>query len=195
MILSDRDILQRLQAADGLVIAPLSDPAMQVQPASVDLRLSPEFRAFKLTRTTVLDPRDDSALEENTELIDIGPDGVFVLHPGDFVLGCTTEHVELPADLVGRVDGRSSIGRLGVIVHTTAGYIDPGFRGRITLEIANLGKIAVRLYAGMRICQLVLEGMSSPAARPYGSASRQSKYQDSTGPVASRVAQDKVIPS
>lgn len=209
MILSDQDIRARLGlhmprsyrgrgegAVEALVeglelkIEPLKNPDLQIQPASVDMHLSPQFRCYRQTDTTFLDPRDSETIEKNTYPVDVGEDGFFVLHPGSFVLACTEEKVTIPSDLVGQVDGRSSIGRLGVAVHVTAGFIDPGFEGRITLELANLGRLAVKLYAGMRLCQLVLYQLSSPAKRPYGHPDRKSKYQGSMGPEASRVAKD-----
>jgi dCTP deaminase len=117
-------------------------------------------------------------------------DRAFILHPGEFALGTTEERVRMPADLVGVVDGRSSIGRLAVVVHATAGFIDPGFEGQITLELSNIGSIPVKLYPGMRIAQIVLHVMSSPAERPYGEA-RGSQYSNQTGPQPSRIRLDR----
>lgn len=190
MILSDRDLLARLEKGD-LVIDPISDVDLQVQPASIDLRLDHRFIVYKLPHVSCIDMRAPSAFEQYTETIEVDPDEGFVLHPGEFALGSTVEWVKLPPDLVARVDGRSSIGRLAIVVHATAGFIDPGFEGHITLELANLGRCAVKLYPGMRISQLVVEQMSSPAARPYGSADRGSKYQGQRGPTASRISVDK----
>jgi dCTP deaminase len=187
VILSDRDLRERLSRGD-LVVEPLEDPELQIQPASIDLRLASSFVAFRASRLACLDPRNIP--DDATERIEV-PDGdSFVLHPGDFVLGATVERVKIPADLVARVEGRSSLGRLAIVVHATAGFIDPGFEGQITLELSNLGRTAVKLYPGMRISQIVLHEMRSPAERPYGSA-RGSKYQGQAGPVVSRISHDK----
>jgi dCTP deaminase len=187
VILSDRDLRERLARGD-LVVDPLSDPELQIQPASIDLRLDRTFVAFRASRVPCLDPRDIPA--DATERIDVADGDSFVLHPGDFVLGSTVERVRIPPDLVARVEGRSSLGRLAIVVHATAGFIDPGFEGQITLELSNLGRTAVKLYPGMRISQIVLHELKSPAERPYGTA-RGSKYQGQSGPVVSRIAHDK----
>ncbi len=187
MILSDRDLRERLRRGD-LVVDPLEDPDLQIQPASIDLRLDNGFIAFRASRLPCLDPRNIP--DDATERIEVPSGESFVLHPGDFVLGSTVERVKIPADLVARVEGRSSLGRLAIVVHATAGFIDPGFEGQITLELSNLGRTAVKLYPGMRISQIVLQTMTSPAERPYGAA-RGSKYQGQSGPVASRISSDK----
>lgn len=188
MILSDRDIKERLEVGD-LAIEPLTDPELQIQPASVDLRLDNEFVVYKLSHVPVIDPRDPETVSRYTQRVTI-PDGEsFTLHPGEFVLGSTTEWVRIPHDLVARVEGRSSIGRLAVVVHATAGFIDPGFEGRITLELSNLGRVAVKLYPGMRISQIVMHEMKSPSERPYGAA-RGSKYQGQDRPEMSRINVD-----
>ena len=188
MILSDGDIKSRLAKGD-LVIEPLIDPEMQIQPASVDLRLDNEFVVYRLSHVPVIDPRDPETVNRYTQRVKI-PDGEsFTLHPGEFVLGSTAEWVRIPDDLVARVEGRSSIGRLAVVVHATAGFIDPGFEGRITLELSNLGRVAVKLYPGMRISQIVMHEMKNPAERPYGSA-RGSKYQGQDRPETSRIGGD-----
>lgn len=189
MILSDRDIRARLAQGD-LRIEPLDDPDLQIQPASVDLRLDSQFVVYKLPHVPVIDPRRPEALEGYTSTLSIPPGEAFVLHPGEFALGSTMERVRIPDDLVARVEGRSSFGRLAVVVHATAGFIDPGFEGQITLELSNLGRCAVLLYPGTRISQIVLHTMTSPAERPYGVA-RGSKYQGQMGPVMSRANQDK----
>ncbi|MCA9529064.1 MAG: dCTP deaminase [Myxococcales bacterium] len=189
MILSDRDLRARLQHGD-LEVGPLSDPELQIQPASIDLRLSNRFVVYKLPHVPCIDARDPADLDRYTTVVDI-PDGdAFIMHPGEFALGSTVEVVRIPSDLVARVEGRSSIGRLAIVVHATAGFIDPGFEGQITLELSNLGRCAVKLYPGMRISQLVLHTMTSPAERPYGPA-RGSKYQHQRGPVPSRLHTDK----
>lgn len=187
MILSDRDLRERLRQG-SLVVDPLDDPELQIQPASIDLRLAASFVTFRASRLPCLDPRNIP--DDVTERIEVASGESFVLHPGDFVLGSTVERVKIPADLVARVEGRSSLGRLAIVVHATAGFIDPGFEGQITLELSNLGRTAVKLYPGMRISQIVLHTMTSPAERPYGSA-RGSKYQGQTGPVTSRITSDK----
>jgi dCTP deaminase len=188
MILSDRDIRARLAVGD-LQITPLDDPDLQIQPASVDLRLSAEFVIYKLPHVPCIDPRDPDSMSRYTERVHIAEGDAFILHPGEFALGSTVERVKIPDDLVANVEGRSSIGRLAVVVHATAGLVDPGFEGQITLEFANLGRVAVKLYPGMRISQLVFQTMTSPSERPYGPA-RGSKYQGQRGPVASRISHD-----
>ena len=190
MILSDRDIRARLKLGD-LEIAPLADPALQIQPASVDLRLGDEFIVYKPGQITCLDPRDPETLSAATERIVVPQSGAFILHPGEFALGSTIERVAIPPDLVARVDGRSSVGRLAVVVHATAGFIDPGFAGQITLELSNLGRIPVKLYPSMRIAQIVLQTMSSPSELPYGQQ-RGSHYHGQMGPQASRLRIDEI---
>lgn len=188
MILSDRDILERLRRGD-LVVDPLDDPDVQVQPASVDLRLGHDFLAFRSPHIAFLDPRAASGAD-HMERITIPEGEAFVLHPGEFVLGTTYERVRIPADLVAKVEGRSSLGRLAVVVHATAGFVDPGFEGHITLELSNLGRVPVALHPRMRVSQIALHQLTSPAARPYGHPERRSKYQGQRGPVASRIDQD-----
>jgi dCTP deaminase len=188
MILSDRDIRSRLRVGD-LVIGPLADEAVQIQPASVDLRLAEEFVIFHPARVACLDPRDSTTLARATERVHVESDQGFILNPGEFVLGCTVERVRIPGDLVGVVDGRSSIGRLAIVVHATAGFIDPGFEGQITLELSNLCRIPVKLYPGTRLAQIVLHQMTSAAEAPYGNE-RGSKYHQQTGPQPSRIGQE-----
>ncbi|MDZ7849325.1 MAG: dCTP deaminase [Halodesulfurarchaeum sp.] len=188
MILSDRDIRSRLEDGD-LVVEPLSDPDLQIQPASIDVRLGTEFLEFRRTNIPSIHPQEENQVGDyvSETLIEEGEE--FILHPGDFVLGTTKERVEIPDDLVAQVEGRSSLGRLAVVVHATAGFVDPGFRGRITLELSNLGTAPVALTPGMRISQIVFTELSSPAESPYGSE-RGSKYQDQGGPAASRIGDD-----
>ncbi|WP_248897756.1 dCTP deaminase [Haloplanus halobius] len=188
MILSDTDILARLREGD-LVIDPLEDIDQQVQPASVDLRLGSEFLEFQRTNISCIHPTREREVSEyiSETVVDDGDE--FILHPGDFVLGTTKERIEVPPDLVANVEGRSSLGRLAVVVHATAGFVDPGYRGQVTLELSNLGTAPVALTPGMRVSQLVFTELSSPAERPYGS-DRGSKYQDQTGPQASRIGDD-----
>jgi dCTP deaminase len=190
MILSDRDIRKRLAVGD-LQIAPLLDEALQIQPASVDLRLAAEFIVYRPGEIACLDPKVPESLKAAAERVTVRDGEPFTLHPGDFALGSTLETVTIPADLVGQVDGRSSVGRLAVVVHATAGLIDPGFIGQITLELSNIGRIPVRLYPGMRIAQIVLQQMTSSAERPYGEG-RGSSYNSQSGPQVSRLRLDEL---
>jgi dCTP deaminase len=185
VILSDRSIREQI-AAGRLVIEPFD--LSLVQPSSIDLRLDRRFLVFRNTRRAYLDvkePADD--LMERVEPDDGKP---IVLHPSEFVLGSTVETVTIPDDLVARLEGRSSVGRLGIVIHSTAGYIDPGFSGQITLEIANLATIPVLLYPGMRIAQISFSQMTSPAEKPYGGRGLGSKYQGQGAPTPSRLYLD-----
>lgn len=188
MILSDRDIRARLRAGD-LKVDPILDEQVQIQPASIDLRLSSQFIVYKPGELSCLDPRVPESLHLATERITVREGEGFTLHPGDFALGSTVETVSIPNDLVAQVDGRSSVGRLAVVVHATAGLIDPGFQGQITLELSNIGRIPVRLYPGVRIAQIVLHQLTSAAERPYGQE-RGSGYQGQSGPQVSRLRLD-----
>ncbi|HKH05305.1 MAG TPA: dCTP deaminase [Acidimicrobiales bacterium] len=181
MILSDRSIRQEL-AAGRIVIDPL-DPR-SVQPSSVDLRLDRLFRVFLNHTTPVIDVKRN--LEELTRLVEIDADDAFILHPGEFVLGSTYEHVGVPDDLVARIEGKSSLGRLGLLIHSTAGFIDAGFAGHITLELSNVASLPITLYPGMKIGQVSFLQMTTPAANPYGSSAVGSKYQGQRGPTPSR---------
>jgi dCTP deaminase len=187
VILSDRDIQLELESG-RLVIDPIGDPAVQIQPASVDLRLATDFIIFRAAGQSAYIHPGDTQIERLYERVDTGG-APFILHPGQFVLASTMEWVKLPDDLVGRVDGRSSLGRLGVLMHATAGFIDPGFNGKITLELSNVNQMPVVLKPGMRVCQISFDRMSSPAARPYGTA-RNSKYQCQTGAQVSLIHAD-----
>lgn len=189
-LLSDRDLKRRLFETRDLVVQPLGDPEVQVQPASIDLRLGSEFLTFRSASVPFLDPAKGEGIGSYTERVTVKEGEAFMLHPGEFALGSTLEWVELPNDLVARVEGRSSLGRLAIVVHATAGFIDPGFHGNVTLELSNLGRLPVALRPGMRICQLAFYQMTSPAERPYGPA-RGSKYQGQRGPTASRVHEDR----
>jgi dCTP deaminase len=188
MILSDGDILRRLEAGD-LVVEPLDDIDLQVQPASIDLRLGREFLEFQHANIPCIHPNSENEVDEYVDETVVEEGGEFILHPGDFVLGTTRERVEVPDDLIAHVQGRSSMGRLAVVIHATAGIIDPGYRGQITLELSNLGTAPVALTPGMRISQVLFTQLSSPAERPYGEE-RGSKYQDQSGPQASRIQGD-----
>lgn len=189
MILSDRDIKKYLKQGK-IVITPLNDPEIQIQPSSVDLRLGNNFKVFRHMRKGYIDPlRDD--VEEYTETITADKEKPFILHPNEFALASTIERVEIPDDLVAHVDGRSSLGRLALLIHATAGFVDPGFKGNVTIELSNVGKMPIALYPGMRICQISFETLSSVSELPYGHPSRNSKYQDQQGVVSSRIHLDK----
>jgi len=189
MILSDADIRRRLDRGE-LVVEPLADPDLQIQPASVDLRLGREFLEFQHTNIPCIHPDSEREIEEYVSETIVDGDGEFILHPGDFVLGTTVERVGIPPDLIAHVEGRSSLGRLAIVVHATAGLCDPGFTGKITLELSNLGAAPVALSPGMRISQLTFTELTSPAERPYGEE-RGSKYQGQEGPQASRIGGDE----
>ena len=188
VILSDADLLRRLEAGD-LVVDPLDDVDMQVQPASIDLRLGTEFLEFKRTNIACIHPNRDAEVSEYVTETHVPEGDDFILHPGDFVLGTTKERIEVPPDLLATVEGRSSLGRLAIVIHATAGIVDPGYEGQITLELSNLGTAPVALTPGMRVSQLVFTELKSPAERPYG-AERGSKYQGQRGPQASRIGSD-----
>ena len=189
MILSDADILRRLEDGD-LVVEPLDDPDIQIQPASVDLRLGREFLEFQHANIPCIHPDAEAEVDEYVELTEVEEGGEYILHPGDFVLGTTHERVGIPHDLIAHVEGRSSLGRLAIVVHATAGLCDPGFSGKITLELSNLGTAPVALTPGMRISQLTFTELKTPADRPYG-VKRGSKYQDQSGPQASKIQGDR----
>ncbi|WP_336000037.1 dCTP deaminase [Halorientalis halophila] len=188
MILSDADILARLAEGD-LVIEPLEDVDLQVQPASVDLRLGREFLEFQHANIPCIHPNSEQEVAEYVDETHVDEGQEFILHPGDFVLGTTIERVEIPADLIAHVEGRSSLGRLAIVVHATAGLCDPGYEGQITLELSNLGTAPVALTPGMRISQLTFTELKTPADRPYGEE-RGSKYQGQSGPQASKIQGD-----
>jgi dCTP deaminase len=188
MILSDGDIRARLKEGD-LVVDPLDDPDQQIQPSSIDLRLGHEFVTYQTTHVPYIDPQDASTQNEYTNRVEIPEGERFILHPGEFALASTLERIELPPDLVAFVEGRSSLGRLAIVVHATAGLCDPGFEGRITLELSNLGKVPVALHPRMRISQIVVHEMKSEAEVPYG-AERGSKYQGQDRPELTRIDQD-----
>ena len=185
MVLSDRDIRSEL-AANRLRIEPLDDS--DIQPASVDLRLGSKLLLFEGQSQPLIDVKDP--MSYFTRTVEIDEERPFELGPGEFVLGMTLEYVELPDDLVGRLDGKSSLGRLGLVVHSTAGFVDPGWKGNLTLELSNLAALPIRLYYGMKASQISLIRLSSPAERPYGSKGLGSKYQGQRVPTASRFFQD-----
>ena len=181
MLLSDRDLAKELESG-RLGVNPY-DPAM-LQPSSIDVRLDRFFRVFDNTKYTHIDPALQQ--DELTSLIEQEGEDPFVLHPGEFVLGSTFELVTLPDDLAGRLEGKSSLGRLGLLTHSTAGWIDPGFSGHVTLELSNVATLPIKLWPGMKIGQLCLFRTSSPAEHPYGSSVYGSRYQDQRGPTPSR---------
>jgi dCTP deaminase len=185
MILSDRDI--RAAIADGrIVIDPFSPES--VQPSSVDLHLGNRFRVFRNSRYPYIDVRIDQP--DLTELVEISGDDPFILHPGEFVLGSTLERVALPDDLVARLEGKSSLGRLGLLIHSTAGYVDPGWEGTLTLELSNVANLPITLYHGMRIGQISFQRLSSPVEIGYGDERLGSRYRGQTDPTASRYHRD-----
>ena len=181
MILSDRSIRKALESG-RIVIDPLEEGA--VQPSSVDLRLGSSFRVFRNHTLGHIDVKQD--LSDLTTLLKADPDDPFILHPGEFVLGATLERVRLADDLVARLEGKSSLGRLGLLIHSTAGFVDPGFDGQLTLELSNVANLPITLYPGMRIGQISFQEMTSPADTPYGSGELGSKYHGQQGPVPSR---------
>lgn len=187
MILSDIDIANRLDDGD-LVIDPLSDETWQIQPASVDLRLSNEFLVFNTPETPIIRP-GETDLDDCVDEVIIDDEDEFVIHPGDFVLGQTKEWIEIPRDLIGSLQGRSSIGRLAVIVHATAGIIDPGYKGQITLELSNLGRAPVVVKPNMRMGQIMFTELKTPCENPYGEE-RGSKYQHQKKPQVSKINND-----
>lgn len=181
MLLSDRDL--RSELADGRLLVDPLDPSL-IQPSSIDVRMDRMFRVFNNSRYTHIDPALQQ--DELTELVEVADGDPFVLHPGEFVLAATLERFGLPDDLAGRLEGKSSLGRLGLLTHSTAGFIDPGFNGHITLELSNVANLPITLWPGMKIGQLCLFRLSSPAENPYGSQVVGSKYQGQRGPTASR---------
>jgi len=185
VLLSDRDIRGEI-AAGRLGIDPYDESL--VQPSSVDVRLDNLFRVFNNTRYTHIDP--STRQDDLTTLVEPKEGEPFVLHPGEFVLGSTLERCSLPIDLAGRLEGKSSLGRLGLLTHSTAGFIDPGFDGHVTLELSNVANLPITIYPAMKIGQLSFVQMSEPAETPYGSGTLGSKYQGQRGPTPSRYWQN-----
>jgi len=181
VLLSDRDI--RAELAAGRVVLEPFDESM-VQPSSVDVRMDKFFRVFENHRYPHIDPAEEQS--ELTRLVEPEPGEPFILHPGEFVLASTYEVVTLPDDVAGRLEGKSSLGRLGLLTHSTAGFIDPGFSGHVTLELSNVATLPIKLWPGMKIGQLCLFRLSSPAEHPYGSAQYGSRYQGQRGPTQSK---------
>jgi dCTP deaminase len=185
VILSDRDIRAQIKAG-RIVIEPFTPEA--VQPSSVDLHLDSRFRVFRNSRYPYIDVRVEQP--ELTELLEISGDDPFILHPGEFVLGSTLERVGLPDDLVARLEGKSSLGRLGLLIHSTAGYVDPGWDGNLTLELSNVANLPITLYQGMKIGQISFQRLTSPVEVPYGDARIGSKYRGQRDPTASLYHRD-----
>lgn len=181
MLLSDGTVRSMLDEG-SLVLDPIDDG--QIQPSSVDVRLDRVLRVFRNHSAVCIDPMEPT--EALTEPVPVEDGQPFILHPGEFVLGSTVEEVGLPDDLVGRVEGKSSLGRVGLLIHATAGFIDPGFRGQITLELSNVASLPIKLWPGMKIGQISFMRLDRPAERPYGHHELGSKYQDQHGPVASQ---------
>jgi dCTP deaminase len=183
MILSDRTIREAIDAGT-IVIDPFDEQC--IQPSSIDLHVDSQFRVFANSRYAYIDVKDE--MPDLTELVEVKPDEAFILHPGEFVLGSTLERVALPDDLVARLEGKSSLGRLGLLIHSTAGYVDPGWDGYLTLELSNVANLPITLYPGMKIGQISFFQLTTPAETPYGSAGN--KYQGQRGPTASRFYRD-----
>ncbi len=184
MMLSDRDI--KAFIASGKIVMEPRPTDEQVQSAWVDLTLGKEFRVFKSTQSAVIDPKHP---EEITEKVAVEDGKAFILHPGEFILGAVNEYVKFPTDIAGAVDGRSSLGRLGVVVHITSTFVDPGWEGKLVLEITNVGKMPVALYPGMRICKLVFMKLSSECERPYF-MKKDAKYLKQGNVDQSRIQQE-----
>lgn len=181
MILSDRTLREQIEAG-RIGIEPLGPNA--IQPSSIDVRIDSMFRIFRNHDRRVIDVKED--LSDLTEVVEVDDGEAFILHPGEFVLASTLEVVSLPDDLVARIEGKSSLARLGLLIHSTAGFIDPGFSGHITLELANVATLPITLYPGMKIGQISFQQMTTPAEVPYGSSAIGSKYQGQRGPTPSR---------
>jgi dCTP deaminase len=185
VVLSDRTI--RRQLAEGRIeIDPFDEKLLQ--PSSVDVRADRFFRVFHNARYPYIDVK--RPMEELTELVEVNGDDAFILHPGEFVLGSTLERIRLPDDLVARLEGKSSLGRLGLLIHSTAGFIDPGWDGQVTLELSNVLNLPITIYPGMKIGQVSFVQLTEPAESPYGSGQLGSKYQGQKGPVPSRYWQN-----
>ncbi len=185
MVLSDVAIRRLIES--GRILVEPYDPAL-MQPSSLDVRVDRLFRVFRNSRYPYIDVKQEQ--EELTELVEADGDDPFILHPGEFVLGSTLERIVLPDDLVARLEGKSSLGRLGLLIHSTAGFIDPGWDGHVTLELSNVANLPITIYPGMKIGQISFMQMTEPAATPYGADSIGSKYKGQRGPTASRYWQN-----
>ena len=181
MLMSDRDIRASIEAGK-IGLEPLEMGLLQ--PSSIDVRLDRFFRLFDNHKYAFIDPAEQQ--DELTRLIEVDPSEPFILHPGEFVLGSTYEFVTLPDDVAARLEGKSSLGRLGLLTHSTAGFVDPGFKGHVTLELSNVATLPIKLWPGMKIGQLCFFKLTSPSEHPYGSEKYSSRYQGQRGPTASR---------
>ncbi|MGH2658683.1 MAG: dCTP deaminase [Actinomycetota bacterium] len=181
MILSDVDIRKEIEA--GRIVIDPFDKAC-IQPSSIDVHVDNQFRVFASSRYPYIDVKKE--MPDLTEVVEVGGREPFILHPGEFVLGSTSERVSLPDDMVARLEGKSSLGRLGLLIHSTAGYVDPGWDGYLTLELSNVANLPITIYPGMKIGQISFFRLTTPAERPYGSQQTRSKYQGQRGPTASR---------
>jgi len=181
MILSDLDIRKEIES--GRIVIDPFDPA-SMQPSSVDLHVDNRFRVFANSRYPYIDVKKE--MPGLTEVVEVAEPDPFILHPGEFVLGSTLERVGIPDDMVARLEGKSSLGRLGLLIHSTAGYVDPGWDGYLTLELSNVANLPITIYPGMKIGQISFFRLTTPAERPYGSTETRSKYQGQRGPTASR---------
>jgi dCTP deaminase len=181
MLMSDRDIRAEIEAGN-IGLEPLDMGLLQ--PSSFDVRLDRFFRLFDNHKYAYIDPAEE--MSDLTRLVEVDPKEAFILHPGEFVLGSTYEFVTLPDNIAARLEGKSSLGRLGLMTHSTAGFVDPGFKGHVTLELANVSNLPINLWPGMKVGQLCFFQLSSPSETPYGSAKYNSRYQGQRGPTASR---------
>ena len=187
MILPDHEIRELLKSKE-LVVEPLGDPEKQIRPAGIDLRLGNDFRIFKVSATPFIDIRNKP--EDYTEEVNVSDDQPFIIHPGEFVLGGIKEYIKMPSTLMGSVDGRSSLGRLGIVIHATSSSINPGWEGMFVLEITNIGKMPVALYPGTRIAELTLHRLTSPPERCYDKRN-DTKYQAQKGVTETRIHCEK----
>ena len=181
MILSDKSIKEEI-AKGSILIEPFHPEC--IQPSSIDVHLSSKFLVFNSVQHALIDVREKQ--ENLMKMVDVKADEPFILHPGEFVLGSTVERVKMPRNIAGRIEGKSSLGRLGLLIHSTAGYIDPGFDGNLTLELSNVSPLPIKLYAEMKIGQISFSTMTTDVDNPYGSAKLKSKYQGQSQPIASR---------
>lgn len=188
MILSDRDIKAKLDSGD-IKITPMPDLDVALGPMSIDLRLGHQFLVYKRTEQPFVDVETPETFENLTSLISKENSEPFTIHPGEFVLAATLESVEIPNNLAGRLEGRSSLGRIGIVIHSTAGKFDPGWKGNLVLEISNIGLVPVRIYPEMRVCQLLFEELSSETTQPY-TQRKSSKYKFQGQPMGSKITSE-----
>src|SRR3989344_4429969 len=188
MILSDKDLKAKLDNGE-IKIAPMPDLEVALGPMSIDLRRGHQFMVYTRTEQPYIDVKQPETLENLTSLVNMNNDEPFTIHPGEFVLATTLESVEIPNNFAGRLEGRSSLGRLGIVIHSTAGKFDPGWKGNLVLEISNIGLVPVRIYPEMRICQLLFEELSSETTQPY-TQRKSSKYKNQDNPIGSRITSD-----